>query len=59
MSNVTVGSLDDPAAARPSTHIFVDTKLPWYEIDEDLPKFSEAEIDGMVSVWKRERTGQA
>lgn len=58
MSNVTVGSLDDPAAARPSRHIFVDTKLAWYEIDEDLPKFKEAEIDGMVNVWKRERTGQ-
>jgi hypothetical protein len=44
MSNVTIGLLDDRAAASPSRHIVVDTKLPWYEIDETCPKFREAEI---------------
>ncbi len=55
-TNVTVGSLDDPAEARPSNHIFVDTQLTWYEIDEELPKFREAEVEAMLDVWKQERT---
>jgi hypothetical protein len=33
LTNVTVGSLDNSAEVKPSNHTFVDTKLPWYEID--------------------------
>ena len=55
LTNVDVGSLDNPGEVKPSTHIFVDTQLPWYRIDEDLPKFSEAEVEAMLSVWKQER----
>jgi hypothetical protein len=56
MTNVTVGSLDNSAEAEPSLHIFVDTKLPWYKSDEQLPKFREAEIEVMLGVWKQDRT---
>jgi hypothetical protein len=26
---------------RPSAHIFVDSKAPWFEITDGLPQFSE------------------
>src|SRR5262245_36053562 len=32
LTNVDVGSLDDPSVSRPSEHIFVDTQLPWYDV---------------------------
>lgn len=54
-TNVTIGSLDNPAEARPGDHIFVDTQLPWYRIDETLPRYREDEVEGMMSVWKDER----
>jgi hypothetical protein len=56
MTNVTVGSLDNSEKVEPYRHIFVDTKLPWYNVDEQLPKFKEAEIEAMLDVWKQERT---
>ncbi len=55
LTNIDVGSLDNPDEARPSNHIFVDTKLPWYVIDEHLPKFREAEVEAMLRLWKQER----
>lgn len=55
MTTVTVGSLDQSAEAEPANHIFIETQLPWYRIDDQLPKFKAAEIVGMVDVWKQER----
>src|SRR5262249_52097819 len=55
MTNVTVGSLDNSDEVEPSIHIFVDTKLPWYKVNEQLPKFREAEVEEMLGVWKQER----
>ncbi len=56
LTNVDVGFLDNPADVKPTNHIFVDTRLPWYMIDEQLPEFREAEVDAMLDVWKQERT---
>jgi hypothetical protein len=55
-TNIDVGSLDSPEEVEPSSHIFVDTKLPWYKIDEQLPKFREAEVEALWGFWKQERT---
>lgn len=33
-------------------HIFVDTQLPWYNVNEDLPKFSESDADAMLKFMK-------
>ena len=38
---VPMGSLDDDPGARPSVHIFVASKAPWYEIPDDLPQHAE------------------
>jgi hypothetical protein len=56
MTNLTVGSLDNSQEVEPSAHIFVDTMLPWYKVDEQLPKFRESEVGAMSSVWKQELT---
>jgi hypothetical protein len=39
--HVALGSLVDPPRIRPSAHIFVGSKAPWFEITDDLPQFEE------------------
>ena len=36
-----VGGLNEDPRRRISHHIFVDSKAPWYEIDDDHPQFEE------------------
>ena len=37
--HVALGSLADAPSIRPSEHIFVGSKAPWFEITDDLPQF--------------------
>jgi len=39
--HVALGSLQDAPTLRPTKHIFVGSKAPWYEITDDLPQFEE------------------
>lgn len=39
--HVAYGSLHDAPALRPTAHIFVGSKAPWYEITDDLPQHDE------------------
>jgi len=39
--HVAMGTLEDAPSIRPSHHIFVGSKAPWYEITDDLPQFEE------------------
>jgi hypothetical protein len=39
--HVALGSLVDPPSIRPTQHIFVGSKAPWFEITDDLPQFDE------------------
>ncbi len=54
-TNLSVGSLDDPSGARATCHIFCDTKLPWFDLNEDLPKFDEKDEDALEEFVRRER----
>ena len=36
--HVAMGTLVDPPRIRPSAHIFVGSKAPWFEITDDLPQ---------------------
>lgn len=36
---VPMGAFDDDPGIRPGRHIFVDSKAPWDEITDDLPRF--------------------
>ncbi len=38
--HVAMGSLTDAPAIRPTEHIFVGSKAPWFEITDDLPQFA-------------------
>jgi hypothetical protein len=39
--HVALGSLVDAPSIRPTKHIFVGSKAPWFEITDDLPQFDE------------------
>lgn len=39
--HVAMGSLVDPPSIRPTQHIFVGSKAPWFEITDNLPQFEE------------------
>jgi hypothetical protein len=39
--HVVMGTLLDAPRIRPSAHIFVGSKAPWYTITDDLPRYEE------------------
>jgi hypothetical protein len=39
--HVAMGSLVDAPSIRPTEHIFVGSKAPWFEITDDLPQHEE------------------
>jgi len=39
--HVAMGSLVDVPAIRPTSHIYVGSKAPWFEITDDLPQHEE------------------
>jgi hypothetical protein len=39
--HVAMGTLIDDPSIRPSKHIFVGSKAPWYTITDDLPQYAE------------------
>jgi hypothetical protein len=39
--HVALGSLRDAPTIRPTKHIFVGSKAPWFEITDDLPQHEE------------------
>jgi hypothetical protein len=41
--HVALGSLVDAPGIRPTEHIFVGSKAPWFEITDDLPQRREYE----------------
>lgn len=38
---VPAGLLEDDPGVKPALHIFVDSKAPWWEITDDLPRFEK------------------
>jgi hypothetical protein len=40
-AHVAMGSLMDSPTLRPTRHIFVGSKAPWFEITDSLPQFNE------------------
>jgi hypothetical protein len=39
--HVAMGTLVDAPGIRPTKHIFVGSKAPWFDITDDLPQFEE------------------
>ena len=40
--HVALGSLVDEPSMRPTKHIFVGSKAPWFELTDDLPQYEES-----------------
>jgi hypothetical protein len=40
-AHVTLGTLSDTPTIRPTAHIFVGSKAPWYSITDELPQHDE------------------
>jgi hypothetical protein len=36
--SVNTASLDDPGAFQPQMHIFVESRIPWFRTDDELPQ---------------------
>lgn len=36
-----LGTLDDDPGVRPSAHVYVGSKAPWFDIHDELPRFAE------------------
>ena len=54
LTNVSVGSLDRPEAARMSRHICADTQLSWYDPCPDLPKLVANQADLLIATLRAE-----
>jgi hypothetical protein len=47
--HVALGSLLDDPIIRPTKHIFVGSKAPWFTITDDLPQYEEHAVAGSRS----------
>jgi hypothetical protein len=45
---LAMGTLDNDPGLRPSFHVFVGSKAPWFEITDDLPQFDALPPPSMV-----------
>jgi hypothetical protein len=46
--HVAMGTLVDAPAIRPTMHIFVGSKAPWFTIADDLPQYEEHMVEPAV-----------
>ncbi len=47
--DVNIASLDDPASIEPEYHIWVGSRVPWLQIDDDLPRYTDEGPDSPTS----------
>jgi hypothetical protein len=40
-----LATLDDPAAVRPRRHIWTTSRIPWFELADDLPRCPEGPVE--------------
>lgn len=50
--DLTVGSLDDPAALRPTSHFAVETRIAAWHADDGLPGQRLDEYDRIITRWR-------
>jgi hypothetical protein len=47
--DVNIACLDDPASVEPEYHIWVESRVPWLHIDDDLPRYTDEGPDSPIS----------
>jgi hypothetical protein len=50
-TNVSIGSLDHPEHVVPSEHTCVESQLPWYKLDDDLPRSRTEDDPELIEAW--------
>jgi hypothetical protein len=45
-TDITMGSLDDPAGVAPRDHTFTGDKLPWVILADGLPQYRRSRAEG-------------
>jgi hypothetical protein len=38
--DVNIASFDDPGEIEPQYHIWIESRIPWFEIDDKLPRYA-------------------
>jgi hypothetical protein len=38
--DLAMGSLDDPGAVSPTFHIWTQSRVPWFDVRDDLPRYA-------------------
>jgi hypothetical protein len=51
-TSVSVGSLDAPENVIPAMHQCVESRLPWYQPNADLPALRKDEIPELLALWE-------
>ena len=49
--NLPVGTLDHPERAKPASHVCVESQLPWYKIDDGLPRTRTEDDPELAALW--------
>ena len=49
--NLPVGTLDHPEKAVPASHMCVESQLPWYKIDDGLPRTRTEDDPELAALW--------
>ena len=39
---IALGSLDDPNRVRPDDHVWTSSRIEWFDLNDDLPRFRES-----------------
>ncbi len=52
-ANVSVGSLDAPERVEPALHQCVESQLPWYRIEDGLPRLRTQDLPQLVALRRR------
>jgi hypothetical protein len=47
--DVNIASLDEPALIPPQYHIWLESRIPWFETDDDLPRYADNGPDSTPS----------
>lgn len=52
--NLPIGTLDHPEKAVPASHMCVESQLPWYKIDDGLPRTRTEDDPELAALWSAE-----
>ena len=56
---VQTGGCQCGAVPRPGYHFGIESRIPWFDIDDGLPRKRTDELSGMKELWARATDAQA